>query len=151
MFELIISTFGAMRIFNVEATLEYANALIPETMLEWLEIKFTEIGDNYLVATMPVTARVHQQMGTLHGGATVALAESVGSTASAMCIDLTKRAPVGLEINANHIKRKRKGLVTAKATNVHLGRNTHIWQIEVTDEEHKHISTCRLTMMIIDQ
>lgn len=140
-----------MRIFHPQATIEIANKFVANTLLEHLNIRFTEMGDDYLVATMPVNSKVHQPMGILHGGASVALAESVGSSASAMCIDLTKQACVGLEINANHIRSKKEGIVTAKASIIHFGRTTHIWNIDITDEADKLICICRLTMMIIDQ
>lgn len=139
-----------MSLFHPQATIERANEFCKGTMLEALDITFTEIGEDYLVATMPVNAKVHQPMGLLHGGASAALAESVGSSASAMCIDLSKQSCVGISITANHVKGKRDGVVTATARNLHLGRTTHIWDIDIRDEEGALICDCRLTMLIRD-
>ena len=131
-----------------DITLETANAFCKGNMLEYLGIEFTEIGEDYVCAKMPVTSNVHQPYGILHGGASVTLAESVGSSASAFIVDTDKYNVMGIEINANHVRAKRDGWVFAKATPQHLGRTLHIWQINITDENDKLICTCRLTNII---
>jgi uncharacterized protein (TIGR00369 family) len=117
--------------------------------METLKIQYTEIGADYLVATMPVNSSVHQPMGLLHGGATVALAESVGSTASLFFADSNLVEIRGIEITANHVKSKRDGMVTAKAKIIHKGRTTHLWEIRIEDEAGKLISFCKLTNIIL--
>lgn len=129
--------------------LKKINAMMHHTLMETLEIKFTEIGENYLVATMPVNARVHQPMGLLHGGATVALAESVGSTASYIFLDDPDYDVRGIEISANHLKSKKEGIITATANLIHKGKTTHLWEIRITDEENNLISICKLTNIVI--
>lgn len=130
-------------------TPDHVNAGVPNTLMEHLGIKFTDVGKDYLVATMPVDARHHQPFGILHGGASVALAESVGSAASGMILGDGDKVPVGLEINANHVRPVRSGLITAKATLVHGGRSSHIWDIRITNEEDKLVCISRITMAII--
>ena len=105
-----------------------------DTMNEWIGIELLEIGDDYLKGRMPVDHRTKQAYGILHGGASVALAETIGSIASAMIIDPSKSFCVGLEINANHIRSVREGFVTGIAKPVHIGGQTHIWYIRITDE-----------------
>jgi 1,4-dihydroxy-2-naphthoyl-CoA hydrolase len=131
-----------------EKALALLNASCKNTLMETLQIKYTDLGDNWVEATMPVTPKVHQPMGLLHGGATVALAESLGSASSHLFIDPSKQAVVGLEINANHLKSIKEGIVTARATILHKGRSTHLWDIKVTDQQGNLISVCRLTNMI---
>lgn len=134
---------------NIEETLIKLNTISKNTLMENLNIVYTEIGDDYLVASMPVNSRVHQPMGLLHGGATVALAESVGSMASNLFIDPTHVEVRGIEITANHLKSKRDGIVTATAKIIHKGKTTHLWEIRVEDEEGKLISLCKLTNIIL--
>lgn len=129
--------------------LQYINDLMKNTLMETLEIKYTEIGDDYLVATMPVTPRVHQPMGLLHGGASVALAESVGSTASHLLVNSFDYEIRGIEINANHLKSKKEGIITAIAKLIHRGKTIHLWEIRITDEENQLISLCKLTNIIL--
>ncbi len=117
--------------------------------METLDIKYIEIGDDYLVASMPVNKRVHQPMGLLHGGATVSLAESVGSMASHLFIDRNKYEARGIEIAANHVKSKKSGIVTATAKIIHKGKRTHLWEIRIVDEENNLISICKLTNIIL--
>ncbi len=120
------------------------------TMVAHLGITFTEVGEDYLCATMPVNERTSQPMGILHGGASVVLAETLGSVGSAALVDANKYAPVGLEINANHIRPVPKGqLVYGKATAVHIGRKTHIWEIRLTNEAGKLTCISRLTIAIV--
>ena len=117
--------------------------------METLAITYTDVGEDYLVATMPVNSTVHQPMGLLHGGATVALAESVGSAASHMFIDTSAFIVKGIEITANHLKSKKEGLVTATATILHKGKTTHLWKIEVTDSDGAMVSFCKLTNIVL--
>jgi uncharacterized protein (TIGR00369 family) len=132
-------------------TLDYLNSVSKNTLMETLEIKFVNFGDDFLTATMPVNARVHQPMGILHGGATVALAESVGSSASHLFVDNKKYLVKGIEIAANHLKSKTEGIVTATAKIIHQGRTTHLWEIRIVDEENKLISLCKLTNIILER
>ncbi len=127
------------------------NSMMKNTLMETLDIQFTDIGDDYLVATMPVNEKVYQPMGLLHGGASVALAESVGSTASHFFIDSKKSEVRGIEITANHLKSKRDGIVTATAKIIHKGKTTHLWEIRIVDEEGKLISLCKLTNIILSK
>jgi uncharacterized protein (TIGR00369 family) len=129
--------------------LQYINDLMKNTLMETLEITYTEIGEDYLVATMPVTPRVHQPMGLLHGGASVALAESVGSTASHLLVNSFDYEIRGIEINANHLKSKKVGMITATAKLIHKGKTIHLWEIRITDEENQLISICKLTNIIL--
>jgi 1,4-dihydroxy-2-naphthoyl-CoA hydrolase len=114
-----------------------------------LGIEFTEIGDNYIKATMPVDHRTKQPYGLLHGGASVALAETVGSYASHLVVDASKFQTVGIEINANHIRKVSSGFVTACAKPIHLGKTTHVWTIEITDESSNLVCISRLTVAVI--
>jgi len=136
---------------NTKKILAQLNAIIPHTLMETLGIEYTEIGEDYLVATMPVTSKVYQPAGLLHGGATVALAESVGSTASHFFIDSSKEEIRGLEITANHLRSVRDGIVTATARPIHKGRTTHLWEVKVVDEQDKLISICKLTTIVLQK
>ena len=132
--------------------LNQINSLNRNTMMELLDIKCIEMGDDYVVATMPVDHRTHQPMGLLHGGASAALIESIGSIGSALLCDLTKEYPVGLEINANHIGGIKSGLVKAIGKIVHAGKRTHVWQVDIfEDETEKLICTGRLTVMVVQK
>lgn len=137
--------------FNKEALLQKLNAIIPNTLLDTLQISYTDVGEDYLTAKMPVSPRVHQPQGLLHGGATVALAETVGSTASHLFIDASKYKVKGLEISANHLKSKSEGEVFATARPIHKGRTTHLWEIRVEDEEGVLISLCKLTTIVLEK
>lgn len=128
-----------------EAVLAKANAASKNTLMETLSIEIIDFGDDFLVARMPVTPKVHQPDGVLHGGATAALAESVGSFASHIFIDTDKFFIRGLEITANHLKSISEGYVYAKATFLHRGRTTQLLDIRVTDEADNLISICRLS------
>jgi 1,4-dihydroxy-2-naphthoyl-CoA hydrolase len=121
------------------------------TLTTHLDIKFTEIGDDFLVATMPVDHRTHQPMGILHGGASVALAETMGSVGAYMCVDMTKSNIVGLEINANHIRSVRSGYVTGIAKPIHMGRTTQIWEIRISDEANKLVCISRITLAVLEK
>lgn len=128
-----------------EAILAKANAASKNTLMATLEIEMVDYGEDFLVARMPVTSKVHQPDGVLHGGATAALAESVGSFAAHIFIDTTQLFVRGTEITANHIKSVKEGYVYAKATFVHKGRTTQLLDIKVTDEANNLISVCRLS------
>ena len=119
------------------------------TMSEHIGIEWTEVGNDYLKARMPVDHRTKQPYGLLHGGASVALAETLGSVGSAMVVDHSKFYCVGLEINANHIRSAREGFVTGHATPIHLGRQTHVWEIRIYNEENKLTCVSRLTVAIL--
>jgi 1,4-dihydroxy-2-naphthoyl-CoA hydrolase len=124
------------------------NDFTQKTLVSTVGIKFLEKGDDFLSATMPVDERTKQPMGLLHGGASVVLAETIGSTASYMTLDDSCYS-VGLEINANHLKSASKGFVTGVVRPVHLGRTTQVWNISITNEEGKLICTSRLTMAVL--
>lgn len=115
------------------------------TLLETLKIEMTDFGDDYVVLKMPVNSKVHQPDGVLHGGATVALAETTGSFAAELLLDTDKYFVRGIEINANHVKSVRDGNVYAKATFIHRGRTTQLFEIKVTDDNNNLISLCKLT------
>ena len=129
--------------------LERLNAFTSKTLMETLNIKYTDVGEDFVEASMPVNSKVHQPMGLLHGGAIVALAESVGSAASFIFVNPEEFDVRGIEIAANHLKSKRTGTVRAIAKIMHKGRTTHFWQISVIDEEGNLISLCKLTNMIL--
>ncbi len=120
-----------------------------ETILQVLGIRFTHMGEDSLSATMPVEPRTHQPYGLLHGGASVVLAESVGSTAGFLCVKKPDQMVVGVEINANHVRGKRTGIVTATARPVHIGGRTQCWDIRIEDEQDRTICVSRLTLAVI--
>ncbi len=119
------------------------------TLVEHLGIEFVEIGDDFLVARMPVDARTRQPAGILHGGASVLLAESVGSCAANLCVDQERFYCVGLDINANHLRGARSGWVTGTARPLHIGKSTHVWQILITGEVEALVCVSRLTMSVL--
>ena len=131
------------------ATVEALNARSGGTLMEALGIEFTELGPGYLRATMPVDARTHQPYGLLHGGASVALAETLGSSAGALMAG--DNAVVGLEINANHVRAVRSGLVTGTARPVHVGRSTQVWEIRIEDATDKLVCISRITLAVLPQ
>jgi uncharacterized protein (TIGR00369 family) len=135
--------------FDRDKILQYCNQVSENTLMSTLNITYTDAGEDFLVATMPVTAAVHQPMGLLHGGATVALAESVGSAASMIFINSEVSEVRGIEISANHLKAKRSGVVTATARIIHKGASIHLWEIRIADENDNLISLCKLTNMIL--
>ena len=128
-----------------------ADARSANTLLSQLGIEFTEVGDNFLRAKMPVDHRTHQPLGIMHGGASCVLAESVGSTAANYCVDQSQYYCVGLDINTNHIRSIQRGYVIATATPYHLGRTTQVWNIEIHDEKGRLISINRLTMAVLNK
>lgn len=138
-----------MSIWRQRPTIEALNALRRNTLLEPLEIRFTGVGDDHLVATMPVDGRTHQPFGLLHGGATAALSETLGSCAANCCLDLEREYAVGLEINANHLRSVRKGTVTGTARPLHVGRRTQVWETQVHDDEGNLVCVSRLTLAVV--
>ena len=139
-----------MSIFRVKPTPEQLNERGSRSMPGFLGIRFIEIGSDYLRATMPVNERTHQPFGLLHGGASVTLAETVGSVAAMLCVDEQFQC-VGQEINANHLRGKATGTVTATARAFHLGARSHVWHIEIRDEEERLVCVSRLTMAVIER
>jgi 1,4-dihydroxy-2-naphthoyl-CoA hydrolase len=135
--------------FHENMTLDTIQSFGKNTMIEYIGIEFIEIGENYVRAKMPVDHRTVQTYGLLHGGASMTLAESVGSIASALIIDREKYYCVGLEINANHIRSATKGFVFGTALPLHLGNLTHVWEIKIHDDEEKLLCVSRLTVAII--
>lgn len=135
--------------FKKDLSLADFEVLSTQTMGELLDIRFTEVGADFLKATMPVDHRTQQPYGLLHGGASCVLAETLGSVASAKVIDPAKFICVGLEINANHIRSVRSGLVTGITTPIHIGASTHVWDIKIYDERDKLICVSRLTVAIL--
>ena len=135
--------------FNKELSLAHFGQFGKGFMGDFLGIEWTELGDNFLKARMPVDNRTKQPYGLLHGGASCVLAETVGSVASAMVIDHSKFYCVGLEINANHVRSAKEGFVTAIASPLHLGGTTHVWDIKIYDDKEKLICASRLTVVVI--
>jgi 1,4-dihydroxy-2-naphthoyl-CoA hydrolase len=135
--------------FDKEKMLDLCNTISKNTLMETLEIKYIDAGEDFLVAQMPVNPRIHQPMGLLHGGASVALAESVGSAASMLLVNNELSEIRGIEIAANHLRAKRTGMVTGTARIVHQGKSIHLWEIKITDENGKLISICKLTNMVL--
>jgi 1,4-dihydroxy-2-naphthoyl-CoA hydrolase len=120
-------------------------------MVAHLGIEFTAIEENSLTAKMPVDHRTHQPLGLLHGGASVALAETLGSMAAAFCVDLDTQYCVGLDINANHVKGVKSGYVIGKTTPIHIGKRTQVWEIKITNEQDELVCISRLTIAVIDR
>lgn len=140
-----------MPIWKSPISLEILKKYTSDSLISHLEIEFIEIGDDYLKAKMAVAPIVKQPQGILHGGASCVLAETVGSTAGCFCVDLTKEYCVGLEININHLKPKASGFLFATARPFHIGRRTHVWGIEMTDENNTLIAISRHTVMVVGQ
>ncbi len=134
-----------------EELLDQFNAMMRNTLMETLEMKYVDVDPvkGMLKVSMPVNPRVHQPMGLLHGGASAAVAESVGSAASCLFADPGEYAILGIELSCNHIKSKREGMIYGSANIIHKGRSTHLWEIRITDEEDRLISHCKLTNMIV--
>ena len=133
------------------STLERVKEWNKNTMVEHLGIEVTEVGEGYLAGKMPVDVRTHQPMGLLHGGASVVLAETLASIGAALQVDLSKKACVGLEINANHIRGVKEGWVYGKATVLHNGRSTQIWETKITNEAGDLVCISRMTVAVIDK
>jgi len=134
---------------NKEAVLSKCNQISKNTLMETLSIEYIDVGDNYLTARMPVGPKVHQPDGILHGGASVALAESVGSAASYIFLDAEHFMIRGMEISANHLKSIKEGYVYATARFIHKGRTTQLWEIRICDEQDQLISLCKLSTIAL--
>lgn len=132
-------------------SLEELNKMNQGNMGEHLDIQYTAIGDDFLEGTMPVDHRTQQPYGLLHGGASVVLAESLGSLAANLCVDQSKYACVGLEINANHIRAVKSGRVKGRATIVHVGRRTQVWEIKIHNEKDQLVCLSRLTIAVVNK
>lgn len=138
-----------MKELNTAISIEELNKMSQSTMAEHLGIKFIQLDKDALSATMPVNEKTHQPYGLLHGGASAALAETVGSVASWLCIDPAQQICVGLEINCNHIRGKTEGFITATARPLHIGATTHVWDIKMLDENQRLICISRLTVAVM--
>ena len=141
-----------MTIFTNTVTLDSLNAMAPQTMAGTLGIEFTAFGEDYLEARMPVDHRTRQPLGLLHGGASVALAETLGSVAASCCIDRNTSFCVGLEINANHLRSVREGYVRGRTRPVHIGKTTHVWEIRIVNEATDDlVCVSRITLAILER
>ena len=138
-------------IFKPNINLEILNSWGENTMTDFLDIRFTKIGDDYLEATMPVSPKTKQPLGLLHGGANVVLAETLGSLAATLTVDTTKQYCVGLEINANHLKSVKEGIVKGVTRPVHLGKKTQVWEVKIYTEQGDLSCISRITMAVIDK
>jgi 1,4-dihydroxy-2-naphthoyl-CoA hydrolase len=137
-------------VFLSKPSLDQLNKTGNGNMVSHLGIVFTAIGDDFIEATMPVDSRTKQPMGLLHGGANVVLAETLGSVAASLTVNNERQAVVGLEINANHLKSVREGLVKGTAKPIHLGKTTQVWEIKIVNEANRLCCISRLTMAILD-
>lgn len=140
-----------MSVFKPGITLESLNKLSPNTMVSHLGIEFTSIGEEHISAKMPVDYRTHQPLGLLHGGASVTLAETLGSVAATCCVDPNTQYCVGLDINANHVKSVKSGYVFGTTKPIHIGKRTHVWEIRIVNEAHELVCISRITMAVIDK
>ena len=140
-----------MILWKTQTTLDQLKERSKNTLMEHLGIEYLEIGDDYLKARMPVDNRTKQTAGILHGGASVALAETLGSIAAGLCIDRKKKTVVGLEINANHIRPATDGWVTGVTKPIHVGNTTQIWEIKIYNEQDKLVCVSRLTVANINK
>ena len=134
-----------------EKTLLTLNSFNKNTLMETLKIEFVDVGVDFVTAKMPVNSDVHQPYGILHGGATAALAETVGSCASALFVDTKTKIIKGIELSVNHLKSKKEGTVFGIAKPIHKGRTTHLWEIKVVDENEQLISICKITNIVLDK
>ena len=121
------------------------------TLMETLDIEYIDVGEDYLTAKMPVTPKLHQPYGQLHGGATAALAESVGSAASNFFINTDNQFINGIQLSINHIKSKSEGIVYATAKNIHKGKSTHLWEVTIIDEKDQLISVAKMTNIVLQK
>ena len=137
-------------IWTVMPSLDRINEFSKDTLAAHLGIVYTEVGGDYIQGEMPVDARTHQPFGVLHGGASVAFAETLGSTAANFCVDAEQHYCVGLEVNANHVRPVREGTVTGTARPLHRGRSTHVWEIRIRDDADRLVCVSRLTMAVLE-
>ena len=140
-----------MPIWKIKTTLDELTERSKNTMIDHLGIEYLEIGDDFLKARMPVDRRTRQTAGILHGGASVALAETLGSIAARLCLDGDNKTIVGLDINANHIRPVQSGWVTGITTPIHVGKTTQVWEIRIFNEQEKLVCISRLTVANIDK
>jgi 1,4-dihydroxy-2-naphthoyl-CoA hydrolase len=140
-----------MSIWRTQASVQQLQDHSRNTLVDTIGIRVTEIGPDFLCATMPVNPTTHQPTGVLHGGASVALAETVGSLAANMCVDQELYVCLGQEINANHLRPVSSGLVTATARPYHIGKRSHVWGIEIRDAQQKLVCISRLTLAVVDR
>jgi 1,4-dihydroxy-2-naphthoyl-CoA hydrolase len=140
-----------MSYFRPGITIEILNKLSVNTLAANLGIEITEMGDDSITAKMPVDHRTHQPLGLLHGGASVALAETLGSVGAMCCLDFDKQYCVGLEINANHIKSAKSGFVYGTAKPIHVGKRTQVWEIKIVNEGQELVCVSRITLAVIDK
>lgn len=140
-----------MAIWHSPTTVTDLNTRSADTLVEHLGIEYTAIGDDYITARMPVDNRTVQPARILHGGASVALAETLGSVAAYHCIDPREKMVMGLDINANHVRAVRKGWVTGMVRPLHIGRSTHIWEIHIRDDRDRLVCIARITMAVLDR
>jgi len=140
-----------MSVFKPGISLDDLNKLSLNTMVSYLGIEFTELGNDYITAKMPVDHRTHQPLGLLHGGASVTLAETLGSVAATCCVDRTTQYCVGLEINANHVKSAKSGYVYGTTRPIHIGKRTQVWEIKIVNEASELVCISRITMAVIDK
>jgi 1,4-dihydroxy-2-naphthoyl-CoA hydrolase len=140
-----------MSIWRTQTSVEQLQEHSRETLADTIGIRVTEIGPDFLRATMPVGPKTHQPMGVLHGGASVALAETVGSLAATLCVDRNLYVCLGQEINANHLRPVSSGIVTATARPYHVGKRSHVWHIEIRDEQERLVCVSRLTIAVVDK
>lgn len=141
-----------MTIWNENVNIDYLNATGKGTLAESIGLEFTEVGENYLEATLPVDERTVQPHGLLHGGASVALAETLGSVAAMLVIrDPEKQAAVGVEINASHMRAVRSGKVTGRVSPLRIGKNIQVWTINIRDDQNRLVCHCRLTTMTVNR
>lgn len=138
-------------VFKPGITLEALNQMGKNTLVEHVGIEYTAIGENSITARMPVDKRTHQPFGLLHGGASVVLAETLGSVAANCCLDSAKQYAVGLDINANHLRSVRSGWVYGITTPVHIGKSTQVWEIRITSEEGALVCISRITMAVLNK
>jgi 1,4-dihydroxy-2-naphthoyl-CoA hydrolase len=140
-----------MAIWFSETSVDALNAFSKNTLVEHLGIEFTAIGDDVITAKMPVDQRTVQPYGLLHGGASVALAETLGSIAAALCINAEEKMCVGIEINANHVRAARAGYVFGTVRPIHIGSSTQIWQTQIYDEKERLVCISRLTLAVLER
>ena len=138
-----------MPLWKQEISLERINAMFKNTLCDTIGMRITEVGDDYVRGTLPVDARTHQPYGLLHGGASIALAETLGSLAGMLTLDPAIEAAVGLDINANHVRGVKSGTVTGTARPLHLGRSTQVWEIRIEDEQQRLVCISRLTLAVV--
>jgi 1,4-dihydroxy-2-naphthoyl-CoA hydrolase len=138
-----------MAIWKQSPSIDQINASSRNTLVDTLGMLVTEVGDDFIRGTMPVDARTRQPFGLLHGGASVALAETLGSLAGNLCLDTAREVAVGLDINANHVRAVTQGVVTGTARALHIGRATQVWEIRIEDEKQRLVCISRLTLAVV--